>query len=127
MINPFDYLFYKIHTAWSHISGNGSSGKHHGAMMILLMLNFFTIYELIYGYIPLDISEHLRRKGFTSDLIVLASGIFIIFISPVFYSSKREKRIIAKYKNESEKSRIIGNAIVICYVILTFASLYFAR
>jgi nitrate reductase NapE component len=40
----------------------------------------------------------------------------------IYLIFKREKKVIAKFKNESTKSREIGNLVVICYVIFTIVS-----
>jgi len=45
-----------------------------------------------------------------------------MLIIVVYWILKRDKKVIAKFKNESKKSREIGNLVVICYVILSIVS-----
>lgn len=104
MINPFDYLFYKIYVFLSHLSGGGNPITHLGAMGVLLGINVLTIYLFVYGESPPFI-------------------IYIILTPLLFYAfPKKMERIISKYDQESEKSRLIGNTAVTFYVLLSIAS-----
>jgi len=104
MLNPFDYLYYKMYKISSYISYTKADSA--GFMSILLSLNFFTLYILITG-------SKDTLTAFVFFLLVLS------FLILVYWIFKREKKIIVKYKNESENSRIIGNTIVVCYVVLS--------
>jgi hypothetical protein len=105
MINPFDYLYYKIYTAWSYINGGGYPIRQHGAMWLLLFLNILTIYLLI--------------TDFIINTFMWCAGVFILIILFICYRPKREVKILAKYSKESEMSRIIGDATVVLYVIIS--------
>ncbi len=108
MVNPFDYLYYKIYTAISYISGGGYSANHHSVMGALLLLNITTIYILIAG-------------TFSLPFAIVCIGVETILFF-IFYMPKRGTRILAKYNKESEKSRMIGNAAVVLYVIITIVT-----
>ena len=109
IINPFDYFYYKIYCAWRWLGGGEYPFRHRVAIWLLYFLNYVTICGLMFGK-----SATLRY----SAAIAISIGV-IMFI---FYNLKREKRILLKYRRESETSRQIGNAAVILYVIITIVS-----
>ncbi|MCD7901065.1 MAG: hypothetical protein LUH22_14705 [Bacteroides sp.] len=104
MINPLDYLYYKIYKAWSFLSGGDYPIKHQAAMLLLIWFNILTVYFLFFKELP---SEKFNIA------CVIVIGIIILII----YRPKREAKIVAKFEKESEDSRIIGNILVICYVV----------
>jgi hypothetical protein len=109
MKNPLDYLWYKIYKAFSYIEKSSpfSSCK---CMSVLLIINLLTIIWLMLGRIHI----------FSIIWILTLIGILII---PYLFTKKQAK-ILWKYKNESEKSRIRGNIIVTMYIILSFVILF---
>ena len=108
MINPFDYLYYKMYKISLYI---GSEGVTAGWMGIFLFLNLFTIYGWLTG----------NRDPATKHIGIIC--FFTITLTyMVYWIFKRDKKVIAKFKNESTKSREVGNLVVICYVILTIVS-----
>ena len=109
MINPFNYLFYKIYVFLSHISGGGNPITHLAAMGTILLSNIITINMLITKKFPTD--EFLKV-------------VFVILSLLLFYAvPKISDKIISKYEKESEKSRLIGNTVVTFYVILSVVAL----
>ena len=110
MINPFDYLLYKLHKI-ERCTGVRTVAYSMGQMGGLLFLNFFTIYGWLTG--SKDPTDKISSIGFISIFILIPTFYWIL---------KRDKKIIAKFKNESKKSRIIGNTAVVCYVILSIVS-----
>ena len=106
MINPFNYLFYKIYVFLSHISGGGNPITHLAAMGTLLGINIMTIYLFIYGNWP----------PFSLLYMILAP--LVLYAIP-----KISDKIISKYEKESEKSRLIGNTVVTFYVVLSVVAL----
>jgi len=105
MINPFDYLYYKIYKALSFISGGINPTNLTAAFGLLLLSNTLTVYMLIAGEFSLTFAY--------CSLAVLA------LISLFNLLSNKEEKIIAKFKNESEKARILGDALVILYVVIS--------
>ncbi len=110
MINPFDYLQYKIYKTMSWLIGNGSE-RYYGILFSLYFLNIITITTILIG----------RQL---SDTFAISCGFCILVVGLIFYRKKRERNVIAKYKNESERSRIIGNFAVVLYVILSIVSFF---
>ena len=112
MINPFDYLYYKLYKI-SLYSESGKTGTHTAGsiMSVLLSLNFFTV-------------RWWRSNNLESSdkLIYGVCLLILMLIIVVYWILKRDKKVIAKFKNESKKSREIGNLVVICYVILSIVS-----
>lgn len=108
-INPIDYLYYKIHRGLSNIDGVEHSISKLPATVLLLNINYAIIWILTL--------KDIGMMFFTVSEIFIGIGMFV-------YYYLREDYIIAKYSQETEQSRIIGNAIVIIYVILTYFSLF---
>lgn len=108
-VNPFDYLHYKIYRAWRQFDGRGFLHGHHMAICVLYLLNSMTIYYLLFREFP--------SKEFTVITFIL-----INVPIHILYTPKREKRILLKYKKESEKSRHKGNVAVILYAVVTIIS-----
>ncbi|MDR1349024.1 MAG: hypothetical protein LBJ63_11485 [Prevotellaceae bacterium] len=105
MKNLLDYLWYKTYK--SKLYNRGQS------MPFVLAANLYTIGFLIFG-------------GF---FFSFSSSILIIILSfaltcPYERNKKKQIKVIRKYYNESEKSRIRGNIIVALYVILSFVVLF---
>jgi cytochrome bd-type quinol oxidase subunit 2 len=118
MINPLDYLYYKIYVAWSYISGGGKPGNNMPAIGLLLLSNIITGYVLIY-------------KSFSETFGILSAIIVVIFCA-IYFNLKKEDEILKKYENESQKSQIIGAIAVISYSIISIVSficvlLYYAK
>lgn len=110
MINPIDYLYYKVYKGISYINGGGHPITQTGATSSLLLANYMMVCYLILG-------------EFTDRFLTVS--VFCLIVFSLIYFPLREKSILAKYEQESEKSRKIGNRIVIGYIIFTFLSLYF--
>jgi len=110
MINPFDYLYYKLYKIEMYIGGI-NLGYSKGQMGGLLFLNFFTIYGWLTG-----------SKDPTDMISSIVFFLIFILITLFYWILKRDKKAIVKFKNESTAFREIGNLAVICYVILTIVS-----
>jgi hypothetical protein len=112
MINPFDYLYYKMYRAWYWLNGGYSQGPGT-VIMLLYTVNFITIYAVIARELP------------PAELI--GGCLFFTFIIFLFlYRSKREKKIIVKYGRKSTESRETGNIIVVFYVIISIVAFIWA-
>jgi len=113
-INPFDYLFYKIYSFLSFISCGGSTTERVSAISVLSLLfalNLLMLMSLIFDTV--------------STAIFTVCSFFIVIFNLIYYNLK-DDIIIAKYSQESEQSRTVGNMIVTIYVILTFVTLIWA-
>ena len=108
MINPFDYLYYKLYKFARYTGSRTFTG---GWLVMLFLSNVFSVQVLLTG-----------NKDFFDTFGTGISFLVVLFMLIFYWPSKRGKKVIAKYKNESEKSRIIGNTMVTCYVILSIVS-----
>ena len=104
MINPIDYLFYKIYNGLDLIGG----GTEVVATTLLVQINLMTIAIAIFGTVSLE-----------AFIFIGIIGLYLVS----YYTDNQEK-IMAKYESESESSRQIGNTIATLYVILTFLIQY---
>jgi len=111
MINPLDYLYYKIYVAWSYISGGGRPINHISAIGFIMLSNMYTVY--------IAINKTL------SETFGIGSIILEVIFCAIYFNSKKEEMIIKKFENESNKSRVIGNIIVIGYSLLSVISLIY--
>lgn len=111
MINPLDYLYHKIYVAWSYISGGGIPINNISAIGFLMLSNMYTVYIAI-------------NKTLT-EAFGIGSIIFEVIFCAIYFNIKKEEMIIQKFENESNKSRIIGNIIVIAYSLLSLMSLIY--
>jgi hypothetical protein len=107
MINPLDYLWYKIYKAQFFIGGKKKPLRDIPFMGCILGINMVCITWLIYG----DIFDNFIIFIFILDTII---------ISP-YFCTKKQAKIVKKYRHETEKYRIIGNTVIVIYIILTFA------
>lgn len=100
MVNPFDYLFYKIYNILDIIGCE----TEIIATTLLVQINLMTIAIAIFGTVSLG-----------AFIFIGIIGLYLVS----YYTDNQEK-IMAKYESESESSRQIGNIITTLYVILTF-------
>jgi len=112
MINPFDYLYYKIYNALSYINGGIPANRTLGLYGLIIALNVLSIIILIVGDLP--------------DIYIVISLIFVFLFVFAYFRKKKENAIIKRYENETENSRIIGNVSVIIYVLLSIVSFVWA-
>jgi ABC-type Fe3+ transport system permease subunit len=104
MKNPIDYLWYKTYK--SKLYNRGQS------MGLVLLANLYTICFLIFG---------MASISFVYSILLI---ILTFALTYPYERYKKQAKIIRKYYNESEKSRIRGNIIVVLYFILSFVVLF---
>jgi Na+/H+ antiporter NhaD/arsenite permease-like protein len=90
------------------INGGDETVKRYAVMAGLLLINTLTV------YIPI--------AGVPSTAFTVIYILFMVLIQSIFYSAKREKKILDKYEKESKKSRIRGNIAVLLYVIVSIVA-----
>jgi len=108
MINPFDYLFYKL----AYFQKQPSSGIRFfdtTIMAILLFCNIITISHIAYREI---------LPAWIYILVFLLVGILVFSV----YTKKRYIAIKEKFDLQSENSSLIGNAVVVFYIIITIVA-----
>jgi len=116
-MNIYLYTYYKIYKFTNKLGNWEVANSASYGFTFLLGINSIYIYKNTCNLI----SSLNCNKEFMCIIFVL-----IIFINIfLFLYKSKYKKIIAKYSNESEKSRKIGNILVTFYVFLTFISIFF--
>jgi hypothetical protein len=105
MKNPIDYLWYK--TSKSKLYNRGQS------MPFVLAANLYTICFVLFG---------MHTFSFISGTLIIILPLALT--CSYDRNKKRQIKIIRKYYNESEETRIRGNVIVALYFILSFVILF---
>lgn len=75
----------------------------------LLIANYMIVCYLILG-------------EFTDRFLTV--GVFLLIVFSLIYFPVKEKRILAKFEQESERSQKTGNRVVVLYIIFTFLSIF---
>ncbi len=109
MINPIDYLYYKVYKRISYMNGESYPITQMAATCSLLIANYMIVCYLILG-------------EFTDRFLKV--GVFLLIVFSLIYFPIREKRILAKFERESERSRKTGNRVVVLYIIFTLLSIF---
>jgi hypothetical protein len=108
MMNPVDYLWYKIRNMMTYIDHGGNHITDIAAMGLCLIANILTIIVLISGEFP--------NKFMCAWILIVVA----VIVFP-YMSRKKQAKVLWKYKNESRKSQIRGNITIAVYIILSFA------
>jgi heme/copper-type cytochrome/quinol oxidase subunit 2 len=69
--------------------------------------------------------DKISTPNAVKPYIIIMCIVIMLLNYFLFIYKRKYREIIKKYKKESEKSRKIGNSIVIIYVIFTLASIFF--
>jgi hypothetical protein len=107
MINPFDYLFYKLTRFMYHTDVYSPEAYSPYPMALIFAFNIWTIINIIIC----DYSVYLVI------FFILLPPFFMIMIR--YWPSIRWQKIETKYKNESDAQKIRGNWLVFLYVAAT--------
>jgi hypothetical protein len=116
-MNPYYYLFYKL-SRFLDKKGNNENGPIF-AISILIGWNLGIVFIKI-----LHITQENYQSKYKYGLILMAITLFIINYV-LFLNKKRVKEIVNRYKLETERSRKIGNFLVILYVVLSLGLIIF--
>lgn len=109
MINPIDYLYYKVYKGISYMNGGSYPITQMATTCSLLIANYMIVCYLILG-------------EFTDRFLTV--GVFLLIVFSLIYFPVKEKRILAKFEQESERSQKTGNRVVVLYIIFTFLSIF---
>jgi hypothetical protein len=99
---PFSYLYYKLYVFFSYLSFSEYPVGHMQVMGFLLFLNIATFFLGIFDF-----------------SISLWMGLIPLFVIIIYSSRKIEKKIFARFSKETDDARIIGNVLVLTYIILS--------
>ena len=89
------------------------------AITVIVLMNIVFVYVKLF-HITKENSQGLYK-------VILGVVIILLFVTNIilFQNKKRVKEIMSRYKWESERSRKIGNFLVILYVALSLALIVF--
>ncbi len=113
-INPFDYLFYKLTRFMTPLVFYSPEAHAPKPMFVIFFFNAWAILNVAIG--DLNIKVYIP--------IFVITVILILILVEVFYSpNRRWRKIEAKYENEVDNHRILGNWLVVLYVAATIGLL----
>ncbi len=116
-MNPYYYLFYKLNR-FLNKKGDNEWGPI-GGLTLFMECNVIILYVKL-----LHINEENLNGIYKTILIIFFVAIFIT--NAVTFSNKlRVAEIKNRYKGESERSRKIGNVLVLLYVALSLGLIVF--
>lgn len=115
----FDYLYFKIYQAVLR-----SSLKDVAAYIVPLYMGGLLAVNI------LVLSAFLSKNDIAPFLFKskVIAGIFVVVIMAsllLIYNTSRRDLIVKRFENEGKANKVRGNAIVICYVFLSFFSIFF--
>jgi len=116
------YLYYKLWQTFKKIPTNDMPATN--AMIFLCMChaaNFITIHLILatYSIIPLNFNSKIEIYSFS---ILLFS--VITLLDYLFLYRNREK-LYEKYKDESKRQKLTGNILLILYIVVSFALVFY--
>ena len=116
------YLYYKLWQCFKRIPTNDMPATN--AMIFLCMCqsaNFFVIHIILatYSIVPFNFNSKTEIYGFS---ILIFS--ILTLLNYLFLYKKRDK-IYDKYKDESKKQKLIGNILLILYIVGSFALVFY--
>jgi len=100
LTTPLNYLFYKLYVFFSYLTYSEVPLGHIQFMGFLLLLNIATFFWGIFDISP-------------AFWMVIISFFLIIPYS----FAKIEDKVIARYSKETTDSQIIGNIVIISYIV----------
>lgn len=119
-----EYVFYKFYRS-SKIFDTDNIPEWK-AVLFLSSFPWFN-FIVIYGETPLKkIFLELTNLSYFKEKVMIGMiyGILVFFNYHLFVKDKKYISIENKFKNESQRNRIIGNILVISYVIFSFVLIY---
>ncbi len=116
------YLYYRLWQFFTRIKTNDMPATN--AMIFISLCQFFNfslIYIFLLQYSIINI--HFNKR---SEVLIytIPLGIIVYFIN-YFYLYKNRESLYVKYQNESKKRKIIGNILLIIYVVGSFSLVFY--
>lgn len=116
-MNPYYYLFYKL-SRFLNKKGNNEWGPIYG-------ISIFFGWTIVVVYVKIfQITEGNPQGLYKTILGIMALSLFVLNCI-LFLNKNRVKGIMSRYKGESKTSRIIGNGMLILYVVLSLGLIIF--
>ena len=117
-MNIYFYLFYKL-SGILNKKGKNEWGPI-AAITFLISLNIGLTYINIF-----PVTSENFGEGHKTILIIVGVFLFLLNTS-LFLNKKKSRKIINRFKGESQKNKITGSLLVILYITITLISIFFA-
>jgi threonine/homoserine/homoserine lactone efflux protein len=116
------YSFYRFYQLLNS-AGNTDVAEYSaiGLMSILIGLNTFTLFSIVYVVTGVSVDISQTPKLFS---VILFLGLLIFFYVSLVRKDKHIE-IIKEYEHETSKKRIIGTVITISYILMSIGLLMF--
>lgn len=118
------YLYYKLWQQFKRVKTNDMPATN--AMIFLSIWQFLNLF-LICILIKQHFSSELKLMFKLKNEIYLIAGFFysILILINYFFLYKKRERIFVKYKNETTKQNKLGNIILLIYILVSFALVFY--
>jgi len=116
------YLYYKLWQTFKRIPTNDMPATN--AMIFISMCHFVNIFII---HLILSLNLFVSMKFNSNNEIYTFVGIIyssLTLLDYLFLYRNREK-IYEKYKDESKKQKLIGNILLILYIVGSFALVFY--
>ncbi len=116
------YLYYKLWQLFTRIKTNDMPATN--AMIFITIwqfLNLSLVYILFKYYFHMKFTLSSKEDIYITIVIIYSVSTLLNYL---FLYKKREK-IYEKYKDESKKQKLIGNILLILYIVGSFALVFY--
>lgn len=116
------YLYYKLWKIFKRIPTNDMPATN--AMLFISMCHLANIFVI---QIILDYNSFVNMKFNSKNEIysyTIPLGLFVIALDYLFIYRNRNK-IYEKHKDESKRQKLIGNILLILYIVVSFALVFY--
>jgi Ca2+/Na+ antiporter len=116
------YLYYKLFRIFTRIKTNDMPATN--AMIFLSICHFANIFVIhiflsLNSFVSMKFNSKTEIFSFTLPLCIL-----VYVLNYLFLYKKRDK-IFEKYKNERSINKILGNVLLILYIVGSFALVFY--
>jgi len=121
MLNLYKYLYYRLYK-WNLKTWGKSDGAEFNASLGIAMLIgahlsiILIIIDIVY---PVFFNNQEFLSGFPKILLMGIMGVLIIISYFWFVYKKRYLKIVEKYKDETNKQKLVRGLFLFLFIILT--------
>jgi len=116
------YLYYKLWQTFKRIPTNDMPATN--AMIFIAMCQFANIFII---HLMLSLNSIASMK-FSSKSEVYAFTVpmcLIVYVLDYLYLYKNKDKIYEKHKDESKRQKLTGNILLILYIVISFALVFY--
>lgn len=116
------YLYYKLWQTFKRIPTNDMPATN--AMIFIAMCQFANIFII---HLMLSLNS-LASMKFSSKSEVYAFTVpmcLTVYVFDYLYLYRNREKIYEKYKDESKRQKLIGNILLILYIVVSFALVFY--